>query len=639
MASREQGSTPASECVLEYRREEARPGAESEPRQCGRPTGLQRATDSCRMLVSMDRISWERHSGEAVEHAVAMFLAREFPTTATHIKPSQGDGGIDILVKLDCGHAVYQVKNFGSAGARDGSLSASRKRQITDSMDRLKTDPRVSGLDVRQWYLVAPMNPTLEALSWLQEEAATRSLPTPIWHGLSHCDAWAAKYPDVVDYYFQGSRETIRAKAIELLSLSPANTSELPLSGPADQLERLQRATEALSAQDLHYRYGLSTAPIPGDVEDVGAFVAAHLKAVSQHPVPAMAQAYVVGGWIRVLQVYPKTQLSLDLEPITVDALPRLSENEPAKEAWREFLLYGEPLNLPMGSVDIALAAPGGLQGNYSGVGMQVTPHPMADQSKLRCMVIDPDGTVIAELPMTQERLTFGTPNEDGRPRGVRTTFCDELGLVTVTASFINGSSAGTLAIGCSREMTGLVVSKALPAMRFLANAGSPNSLLLAPAYGPYEASTANPLPPLSGELSHFLNSTLELVNALNELQGLANEELHVPPEEEIRQVFDRVMTAAALLKGREAYIGGVSQLRGPSGAFEEADGQVRFRTNFRVEVSGVPIDLGEVTCSFHGSRADQPPTEEEAATETWAVADDAVRLRRSTSATSPHTP
>lgn len=103
----------------------------------------------------------------------------------------------------DDGYAVYQVKNFTQEG-RPRNLTTSQKNQIADSMDALLSDARVADVraELREWLLVAPMNPTQETRLWLKEQAAQRGLPEPVWRGLEACDAWVAKYPEIVDYYF-----------------------------------------------------------------------------------------------------------------------------------------------------------------------------------------------------------------------------------------------------------------------------------------------------------------------------------------------------------------------------------------------------------------------------------------------------
>lgn len=62
----------------------------------------------------MSRVEWTRFSGEDVEATVAMLINIEHPDSV-RIKPSKGDGGVDILDRTagpDGTDVVYQVKRY-----------------------------------------------------------------------------------------------------------------------------------------------------------------------------------------------------------------------------------------------------------------------------------------------------------------------------------------------------------------------------------------------------------------------------------------------------------------------------------------------------------------------------------------------
>ena len=83
----------------------------------------------------MARVEWSRHSGDDVEFVIAIMLSRE-NTNAQRIRPSRGDKGIDILVPVDDGFDIYQIKSY------TGEINSSRKRHITKSWER-KHSPAV----------------------------------------------------------------------------------------------------------------------------------------------------------------------------------------------------------------------------------------------------------------------------------------------------------------------------------------------------------------------------------------------------------------------------------------------------------------------------------------------------------------
>jgi hypothetical protein len=63
----------------------------------------------------MARVEWTRTSPDDVEAVVGMLLCSQSPN-AVRIRPSQGDGGIDIFIPGDAGwgkeRVVWQVKRY-----------------------------------------------------------------------------------------------------------------------------------------------------------------------------------------------------------------------------------------------------------------------------------------------------------------------------------------------------------------------------------------------------------------------------------------------------------------------------------------------------------------------------------------------
>lgn len=76
------------------------------------------------------RIPWERISGDEAETIIAVYVCRENPD-AVKVRPSRGDGGIDLLCKRDDDtYDVYQVKKFAT------NLSSGQKTQILNSWEK-----------------------------------------------------------------------------------------------------------------------------------------------------------------------------------------------------------------------------------------------------------------------------------------------------------------------------------------------------------------------------------------------------------------------------------------------------------------------------------------------------------------------
>lgn len=84
------------------------------------------------------------------------------------MRPSRGDYGIDVLVPALDGSGqfdVYQVKKY--AGTR--ALTAKQKRDIEESFKRLLIGLAQKNIPVRNWYLTAPTDLTVDSqLEWFE---------------------------------------------------------------------------------------------------------------------------------------------------------------------------------------------------------------------------------------------------------------------------------------------------------------------------------------------------------------------------------------------------------------------------------------------------------------------------------------
>ena len=127
------------------------------------------------------------------------------------------------------GLTIYQVKSF------TGKLTPSRKGQIRKSLDTFTRTVATTGMQVAEWLLVRPEDPTPQDNAWLAKE--TTGLPfTCRWRGLTWCDALAARYPHVIDYYVGDGRTRLEDS---LAKFAMAFGGSLPTS-PGDAEQRLR---------------------------------------------------------------------------------------------------------------------------------------------------------------------------------------------------------------------------------------------------------------------------------------------------------------------------------------------------------------------------------------------------------------
>src|SRR5690348_6137635 len=98
-------------------------------------------------VMKVARVEWSRLSGAEVEAVLGILLCREHPT-ATRIKPSQGDGGIDIWVRQGESAIVYQIKGY------TGNIDSTRLRHIRNSWKRVIDYTTENSISLSAWYLI-----------------------------------------------------------------------------------------------------------------------------------------------------------------------------------------------------------------------------------------------------------------------------------------------------------------------------------------------------------------------------------------------------------------------------------------------------------------------------------------------------
>jgi hypothetical protein len=136
-----------------------------------------------------------------------MLLCNRYPN-AVRMRPTQGDGGIDVFVPGPAGfgaeRAVYQVKRYCE------NLTSTQKRKIKNSYQRVVETSRKEGWRITEWHLVTPLDLTNQNLGWLDKVVADANFPCET-NGLVFCDALAANHPKVIDYYLRGGKERLQA--------------------------------------------------------------------------------------------------------------------------------------------------------------------------------------------------------------------------------------------------------------------------------------------------------------------------------------------------------------------------------------------------------------------------------------------
>lgn len=286
------------------------------------------------------RIPWTRYSGEDVESVLATLISLE-ERDAIKIRPSRGDGGIDLIVYLDAETVnVYQIKKFAE------NLKSSQKAQIENSWKELFTTTADLHVKINSWHLVMPLDPTNENLRWAKELVEPSGTKF-IWDGLSRVDGWASKHPEVIDYYFSNGKEEVSEYAAKLLSL--ANLPDC--SDPAILENRLRDLCSNLDKLDPYYAYSVHVLSEYDKRDDLCPRV----------PGVVMSQILVTPGKGRIaVDVIEKTPIASMLHPMTF-ALKITAGTDDEKEQAKNFIEYGMPFtSLPAEVIDQSYQLPVG---------------------------------------------------------------------------------------------------------------------------------------------------------------------------------------------------------------------------------------------------------------------------------------
>lgn len=534
----------------------------------------------------MTRVEWTRLEGKDVEAVVAMFINRERPHS-TRITPSIGDGGIDILdrnVKGSGHDVVYQVKRYtaplttGQRREVEGSLKRLKGPKSDD--DEIKKDPRWKDLNVVEWHLVTPWDPSPEGELWLQELGKTYSV-TAIWDGLVMVEQLAARYGDVVDYYLHGSRERVNEVYREVAALFAAGQSESCLDVPTVS-ERVKKALGTLD-HDPHYRYehrfGEGAIPPIGDRPGlVFSWMAADKN---------------TGRWI-VVDVIARCASSTQERPVTVEGTLRLEPGSDAQEEYRDFLTYGAPFTSPVGAYDGEIEAPGGLGGPLKGAMVSMgSVREIGDNPQLHLEVLTPDGKVLGGVNLNRVERSQGRG-------GVRVVLEEEHQVFTVEDRYNLDDLTGTRSLRFG-DIVGKPVTAVARVLTFVSHCHPPNIGRLSIRHTPPESGVADPNIGLlhDEEARAHVERLVKLVGMLADFQNCSSTVVAVPNLDQLSAEEIRNWEFAHALWGGHEVIGtyaeGNAVFAELDAGTEVGEGHVVIAMPLMVSVGSQEIELGRM--------------------------------------------
>jgi hypothetical protein len=475
----------------------------------------------------VSRIEWTRLQGDDVEAVVAMLVNRERPNSI-RISPSRGDGGIDILERggaTDGRDAVYQVKRYS------GPLNKKQKGEVESSLKTLTEDPRWKGLNVSEWYLVTPWDPTPEAEKWLQDLAGAQGF-RGIWRGLTWADQQAAKYPEVADYYLNGGLGRIQEAYAAVMAYATLDkTGEFP--DVTAIAERIEAALPLLDTDPL-YRYELrfGEGDMPSEVSRAGI-------------VMTQIIGHGEGGKWTAIDLIARCAASTQIRPITISGTFVAKSGSPFEKDLRDFFDFGAPFKSPPGVYSGEIDAPGGLGGEIANATVWTLPvdEDLGPNTELLVEIIDPEGVTIASAEVTRVERSFGA-------KGKRVVLEEVNGAFTVENRTLMDEkvSTRTMTLGALAGQPVQVVARAL---EFLLACVSPNTGRLSLRHTPPARGVPDPAWTFLDQLPEVVKSLKRekiAVDALLTIQGEVASPIIVPDLGEVPVLEVREWVAIARL-------------------------------------------------------------------------------------------
>jgi len=535
----------------------------------------------------MARVEWSRHSGDDVEFVIAIMLSRE-NTNAQRIRPSRGDKGIDILVPVDDGFDIYQIKSY------TGEINSSRKRHITKSWERLREYIETSGLAVRRWYLTMPEDATTENLAWLNDLTEAAGFPCA-WRGLNYVEALAAKYPDIIDYYFRDGKDRLEEKIRELMALMGMHTTTDTIPATLSE-DRLTTLHDLVNSLDPHFYYDFAVDTVPEGSPPPAPDIANR---------PRLLAACLYGRGDRCITTYINARYEgaeLD-RPVPGEVSLDLTKHPDAREQLQAMFDYGVGFTSPPGTASGNFDLPGGYGGTFEGATLRFgEAHiPGVRPFRLRLRIVDEEGSELAIIFTDMEAATIGQTG-----RYVHSIGKEEHGVFTVET--VLDKQEGTMRIGLAAcNLTGTIPSKVRNGFLFISQFKPPNALQILPELGP-AGPEIHPITE-SPEWANETNYLVDVFDALATIQDYTQIQIRTPDLTTTpTRTSKHWIRAAKLLRGErlvQSWSKVTAQLH-PGAEERVADFELAalaIQQRLTVKVGETEIELGIVMCHMPMAR------------------------------------
>ena len=421
----------------------------------------------------MTAIAWTVTDPDTIERMIAVGLCRRHKH-ARRIKPSQGDGGLDVLVPVP-GESQLRVENYQVKKFAD-ELNDSRKQQIKKSLaSAIAThNDTTYAYEIAKWYLTLPMELTREQEKWLFDLADELQSPFPVEiFGLTAVEALLIDAPNIREYYLGDGMEKVSQILSQMTHLTGLRdlTADQVKVEPADAIGSLAGLHSHINTADPHFNYNYQvTTEHPTMTPAAGLIASVISRTGKEGP-------YVT--W----HVFAKYDAALEDRPIpgSYTVYPERMTPEQLK-AWERWCKYGTPVVLEGDMVaEMTLDLPGGLavpaptSENVLKLGPALGDFEDEPTTCAVWIIEDPNGTKLAEMTFRFRLVARGQEGGEHR-HGTDADGYITVDLYTHIISPTGGTLEGGLALHGERWV-GQPVQRILPVLRFCAAWGNDNKL------------------------------------------------------------------------------------------------------------------------------------------------------------------
>src|SRR5699024_7617694 len=188
------------------------------------------------------------------------------------------------------------------------------------------------------------------------------------------------------------------------------------------------------------------------------------------------------------VDVYAKNRVALELHPIEASFTLEPTVGTPEDNAARDFVKFGSPLSLPLGSANGSVTAPGGLGGAFKDVAVFLFPVSQIkeEHAETQLILFDDYNQEIDSIILNREYATAGL-SKNPRQRGRESRLQDSSKVLEVVFRLDMETQSESMNLLVNRP-DGQLAIEAFPALQFYNNMVSAHSFVVAPRFGPTPA-------------------------------------------------------------------------------------------------------------------------------------------------------